>query len=78
MEILNIHEAKTHLSRLIQRVLLGEKIVIAKSGRPLISLVPYESSEKKKRKGGGWKGLIDIKGDFNDPLPTDLEEAFYT
>lgn len=64
----NIHAAKTHLSRLIERVEAGEEITIARAGRPVARLVRYpERSEP--RKPGVWKGRVVIHPDFDDPLP---------
>ncbi|MCA9427799.1 MAG: type II toxin-antitoxin system Phd/YefM family antitoxin [Candidatus Omnitrophica bacterium] len=74
MSITNIHEAKTHLSKLIERVSQGEEIVIGKAGRPVAKLVPY-TSEPGPRKLGLWKGKVRIADDF-DELPTDIAEAF--
>ena len=73
--MVNIHEAKTHLSRLLERVSAGEEIVIAKAGRPVARLVPYEES-LEPRKPGGWEGRVWIADDF-DELPPDLLAAFY-
>ena len=73
--MVNVHEAKTHLSRLLERVSAGEEIVIAKAGRPVAKLIPYLESEEP-RKMGGWKGRVWIADDF-DELPLDLLAAFY-
>jgi prevent-host-death family protein len=75
MSVVNVHEAKTHLSRLLERVLAGEEIVIAKAGRPVAKLIPYAESEEP-RKMGGWKGRVWMADDF-DELPPDLLAAFY-
>ncbi len=75
MSVVNIHEAKTHLSRLIERVASGEEIVIAKAGRPVARLVAYDESDEP-RKPGAWKGRVWIADDF-DELPPDLLAAFY-
>lgn len=75
MSVVNIHEAKTHLSRLLERVSAGEEIVIAKAGRPVARLVPYEE-DLEPRKLGGWEGRVWIADDF-DELPPDLLAAFY-
>ena len=75
MSVVNVHEAKTHLSRLLKRVSAGEEIVIAKAGRPVAKLVPYLESEEP-RKMGGWKGRVWIADDF-DELPPDILAAFY-
>ena len=71
----NIHEAKTHLSKLLQRVIAGEEIVIAKSGRPVARLVPF-APIPKQRTAGSAKGKIWIAPDFDAPLPDDLLKAF--
>ena len=70
----NIHEAKTHLSRLIERVLAGEEIVIAKGGRPVAKLVPIDKRSGGRTPGSG-RGAIEIGDEFGTPLP-DLEEFF--
>ncbi|MGH8717971.1 MAG: type II toxin-antitoxin system Phd/YefM family antitoxin [Burkholderiales bacterium] len=75
MEQVNIHEAKTNLSRLVDRVAAGAEIVIAKAGKPLAKLVPYEPA-KPKRKPGFLKGKIKVAEDFDAPLPNDLLDAF--
>lgn len=75
MQVHNIHEAKTHLSMLIQRALRGEEIIIAKSGEPLIQLVPV-SGDPQKRKGGQLKGMFEMSDDFDAPLPDDLQNLF--
>ncbi len=74
MPVYNMHDAKTHLSRLAERAAHGEEIVIARNGRPLARLVPMP--ERKPRKLGLAKGLIKIGEDFDDPLPPDIQEAF--
>lgn len=68
----NIHEAKTHLSRLIAKVLAGEEIIIAKDNIPVAKLVQFTKS-KQKRKLGSAKGQIQIAADF-DALLKDFEE----
>lgn len=74
--LINIHDAKTHFSKLINQSLKGEDIVIAKDGKPLVRLVPY-TEEKSLRVGGQLKGLIKISDDFDAPLPDDLLNQFY-
>lgn len=69
----NIHEAKTHLSRLIEQVEAGEEITLARAGRPVAKLVPY-SRRRQPRKPGAWKGRVVIHPDFDDPLP-EFEES---
>ncbi|MEW6753219.1 MAG: type II toxin-antitoxin system prevent-host-death family antitoxin [Candidatus Latescibacterota bacterium] len=74
MEVTNIHDAKTHLSRLIERVARGEEIVIARAGRPVARLVPYAPSTQPRR-GGQWRGRVRLAPDF-DALPEELARAF--
>lgn len=74
MEV-NVHEAKTHLSRLLQRVAAGEEVTIARSGVPVARLVAVES--KAKRPLGFARGEIWIADDFDAPLPDDLLKLFY-
>jgi prevent-host-death family protein len=71
----NVHEAKTNFSKLLQRVALGEEIIIAKAGKPVAKLVPvYE--DKPKRPLGFYKGQIWMADDFNAPLPDDILAGF--
>jgi prevent-host-death family protein len=68
MKVLNIQEAKTHLSRLVEQALAGEQIVIAKAGRPCVELTPYVP-ERAQRTIGGWEGRLRIAPDFDAPDP---------
>ena len=72
--VVNIHEAKTHFSRLIERVMEGEEVVIGKAGRPVARLVPYRE-EHAPRMPGGWEGQVRIFEDF-DELPPEVAAAF--
>ena len=72
----NIHEAKTNLSRLIQRAINGEEIIIAKAGKPVIRMVPVSVDVEKKRIPGTANGQVEIAPDFDDPLPPDLMRHF--
>ena len=74
MPVYNMHDAKTHLSKLAERAARGEEIVIARNGTPLARLVPL--LERPPRKLGLAKGSIRIGEDFDDPLPPDIQEAF--
>jgi len=74
MTKVGIHEAKTHLSRLLRRVLAGEEIVIAKAGKPVARLVPVEPP--KSRSLGRDKGFFEIPTDFDAPLPDEILEDF--
>jgi prevent-host-death family protein len=67
---MNVHEAKTHFSKLLERVALGEKIIIAKAGVPVAELVPLTATSKK-RIPGMWKGRLEVPESFFDPLPED-------
>lgn len=75
MKTVNLHAAKTHLSRLVDEAAAGEDVVIAKNGKPLVKLVAVASGAR--RKGfGALKGKIRIAGDFDAPLPDSLLRAF--
>jgi prevent-host-death family protein len=74
MEI-NIHEAKTHFSKLLERVAMGEEVIIAKAGKPIAKLVPVEV--QKCRFLGSAKGEFTVPDDFNDPLPKEIEDLFW-
>lgn len=76
MTTVNIHAAKTHLSRLVEQAAAGEEIIIAKAGKPIAKLVPLTAEGKQKRKLGTLAGKIIIHDDFDDPLPDDLLDAF--
>jgi prevent-host-death family protein len=74
MGTINIYEAKTHLSKLLERVEQGEEIVIARAGRPVAKLVPVTKS-KEPRKPGAWRGRIWMAPDFEE-LPEEVLRAF--
>jgi prevent-host-death family protein len=71
----NIHEAKTHLSRLVDKVAAGAEIIIAKAGKPMARLAPISAPARKKRLGL-LKGKIRVPDDFNAPLDDDTMAAF--
>ena len=73
-EPVNIHEAKTHFSRLVERVEAGEEILIARAGRPVARLVPLRAVTQPRRPGL-WRGKVRIHPDF-DTTETDLLDAF--
>ena len=73
MKSINIHEAKTHLSRLLESVEEGEEIIIARAGKPIAKLVPLKRTQ---RLPGGLKGKIRIHPDFDERLPDELAAAF--
>lgn len=70
-----IEEAKTHLSQLLSRAILGEVIVIAKAGKPIVRLVPVEESLQDRILGQD-EGLFTVPEVFNNPLPEDILSAF--
>jgi prevent-host-death family protein len=72
----NVHEAKTHLSKLLAEVGRGEEIVIARAGKPVARLVPLEP-RRAPRQPGSAKGQIWIADDFDAPLPDEILDAFY-
>lgn len=77
MAKVNTHEAKTHLSRLLERVAEGEEIVIAKAGKPVAKLVPY-SEQKTPRKLGALKGKIRVAPDWDsDETNEEIARLFY-
>jgi prevent-host-death family protein len=71
---LNIYEAKSRLSELVERVETGEEITIARAGEPVARLVPLKVAE---RKPGAWAGKVIIAEDFDAPLPNDIVAGFY-
>ncbi len=74
MHQVNMHEAKSQLSALVEEVLAGGEVVIAKSGKPLARLVPFEQS-KEPRKPGRWKGKLKLAEDF-DRTSEEIISAF--
>ena len=70
----NIYDAKTHLSELVDRAEGGEEIIIAKAGRPVARLVPLRSVGA--RVSGRWRGQMQIAQDFDAPLPDEVQHAF--
>lgn len=75
MPTVNLHAAKTHLSRLVDRAAAGEDVIIAKAGRPMVRLVPVEL-EGRRSGFGTLKGRLKITDDFDAPLPADLLQRF--
>lgn len=68
MTEVNIHEAKTHLSRLLEKVQQGEEVVIAKAGKPIAKLVKVEETKPKARRFGTARGTIKFYPGWDDPL----------
>ena len=75
MTKVNIHEAKTHFSKLLRRVSAGEEIVIARGGTPVARLVPMEGMPRS-RTLGLYRGRIQVSQDFDDALPEDVLDEF--
>lgn len=72
----NIHEAKTHLSRLLRRVQAGEEIVIASNGRPIAKLVPISPPPQERVPGSGTDFVLWMLDDFDDPMPEEFMRHF--
>jgi prevent-host-death family protein len=73
-ESVNVYEAKTHLSQLLDRAAAGEEIIIARAGRPVARLVAL-AEQSRERVPGGWRGKVSMAADF-DELPAEIEAAF--
>jgi prevent-host-death family protein len=67
MTQVNIHEAKTNLSKLIDKVLKGESVIISKSNKPVVKLVPADELNTKRSIGSA-KGIVKISDDFDEPI----------
>ena len=74
-KLVNVHDAKTHFSKLLHRVASGEEIIISKAGTPVAKLVPY-APVSEKRKLGILAGRIAIPDDFDTPLPAEVLDDF--
>ncbi len=75
MTRVGMHEAKTHFSRLVESVRRGEDVIVERSGRPVVKIVPYDEPRGLLALEGIWKGKVEITDDF-DVLPEDLQRAF--
>ena len=75
MRQVNLHEAKTHLSRLVEDAAAGEEIIIAKAGKPIAKLTPI-TAPSGQRQLGSMRGKIWIAPDFDDPLPPTVLAGF--
>jgi prevent-host-death family protein len=80
LEQVNMHEAKTHLSRLVERVEHGEEIIISRAGKPAAKLVPVTQVNPAPRKLGGWEGRMEMPSDkewaeFKEELAETVEES---
>ncbi len=73
----NIHQAKTHLSRLVERVAQGETVIIAKAGKPMAKLVPLEQPDvSTSRRFGALRGQLKIPDDFDRMMEDEIAEMF--
>lgn len=78
MKTVNVHEAKTHLSRLIDQAAAGEPFIIARAGKPLVKVVALDApTEKPKRRIGFMEGRIEVPDDFDTMGQAEIEEMFY-
>lgn len=77
MQTVNIHEAKTQLSRLIDLAVKGEPFIIAKAGKPLVKVERLEVPEKKKRKLGFMAGKMQVPDDFDTINQEEIERLFH-
>ena len=77
MTTVNIHEAKTHLSRLIEQAARGETVIIAKAGKPLVKLVPVDAPAKRSRIGF-MEGEFTVPDDFDTMGQDEIERLFYS
>jgi prevent-host-death family protein len=75
MAQVGMHEAKTKLSKLVERAEAGEDVVIARNGKPVVRLVPVSRRNSLESVRGVWRGRVHIADDF-DELPEDIAEAF--
>jgi prevent-host-death family protein len=75
MPTVNIHAAKSQLSRLLDAAVAGEEVIIAKAGKPIARLVPIERTQER-RKLGTLAGQFRVPDDFDDPLPDEILDAF--
>ena len=78
MEKINIHEAKTHLSRLVEEAAKGKPFIIAKAGKPLVKVVPLDDAKAvAERRFGGLEGKIEVPDDFDTMFEEEIEKMFY-
>jgi len=77
MRTVNIHEAKTHLSRLVERAANGEAFIIAKAGKPLVKVVPLDApTATEKQRLGFMDGMISVPDDFDTMFAEEIEKDF--
>ena len=78
MRVVNMHEAKTHLSKLVQAAAEGEPFVIARAGTPLVKVVPLaEPVQKPKRRLGFYSGELSVPDDFDTMMADEIKEMFH-
>jgi len=79
MELINIHEAKTHLSRLVDQAHNGQPFIIAKAGKPMATVIPFEPEESKGTLWGFYEGKIDLDAwnSWSEEDQAELEKSFY-
>ena len=78
MDTINIHQAKTHLSRLVEKAARGESFIIAKAGKPMVKVVPLNDEEQKpKSRIGFMEGEIQVPDDFNEMGADEIQKMFY-
>ena len=78
--IVNMHEAKTHLSKYVEKALAGEEVILARAGEPVAALVPLASLAGEKRNIvilGIMEGAFEVPDNFDDPLPDEILNEFY-
>ena len=73
----SVDEAKTRFLEMLERLSIGEEVIITDFGEPIAKLVPIRAAAKKRRILGSAKGEFTVPDDFNDPLPKDIEDEFY-
>ena len=77
MRTVNIHEAKTHLSRLVERAAQGEPFIIAKAGKPLVKVIPLDApAARAPRRLGFLRGQISVPDDFDTMFADEIETMF--
>jgi prevent-host-death family protein len=74
-DVVNVHEAKTHLSKLLERVERGEEVVIARAGRPVARLVAVKRP-RRRREPGSARGRVEMAEDFDASLPEEIQRFF--
>jgi len=73
--VVNMHQAKTQLSKLVEKACRGEEVILANNGTPVAKIVP--ATMKAQRTLGAYVGKMKVPENFNNPLPKDIEDAFY-